>query len=135
MRLTDPVARYADEGAQCAPGAAPEGGHTGLAAEAGDCPHFEGRGLRLELQGHGRRRPQGDPDYLKYGAHNEAAISKAERVSRPGAGFTCGAAKFRACWAVWDQHPDHAAGRDEGRQAAKKVWAANCCAKSGRSSF
>src|SRR5271170_7275244 len=54
--------RYADEGAQCAPGAAPEGGHSSLEAEVGDCPHFERRGLRFELQGHRGRRPQGHPD-------------------------------------------------------------------------
>ena len=39
--------------------------------------------------------------YLKYGANNEAAISKVERVSRPGAASTCAAARFHACWAAW----------------------------------
>src|SRR5580698_48 len=53
--------RHADEGAQRAAGAAPEGGRSDFAPEGGDRPHFERRGLYLELQGHGRRRSQGYP--------------------------------------------------------------------------
>jgi small subunit ribosomal protein S8 len=40
--------------------------------------------------------------YLKYGAHNEAAISKAERVSRPGCRFTSAAARFLESWVGWE---------------------------------
>src|SRR5712671_1523545 len=57
--------RYVDEGAQRATGAAPEGGRSRFAAKGGDCPHSEGRGLHLKLQGHGRRGPQGYPDLFE----------------------------------------------------------------------
>ena len=51
--------------------------------------------------------------YLKYGNNNEAAISNVERVSRPAAGCTCAAPRFRACWAARDQHSDHAQRSDD----------------------
>src|SRR5256714_12112294 len=54
--------RYADASAECTPGPAPEGGRSGFAIEAGDCPHPERRGLHLEFQADGRRRPQDYPD-------------------------------------------------------------------------
>jgi len=57
---------------------------SGLEAEGGDCPHFEGRGLYLELQDDGRDGRAVLRVYLKYGANKEAAIRDLERISRPG---------------------------------------------------
>ena len=53
--------RHADASAKCTPGPAPEGGYSGFAVEAGDCPHFERGRLHLQFQGDGRRGPQDHP--------------------------------------------------------------------------
>src|SRR5437763_16382443 len=50
--------RYADASAECTPGPAPEGGYSGFAVEAGDCPNPQRGRVHLQFQGDGRRGPQ-----------------------------------------------------------------------------
>ena len=59
--------------------------------------------------------------YLKYGDNNEAAISNVERVSRPGLPGVCAPHRNPArAGRAGDQHPDHAAGRDDRPPGAQR---------------
>ena len=52
--------------------------------------------------------------YLKYGSNNEAAISKVERVSRPGCRVYVAPQRDSArAGRIGHQHPDHASWRDD----------------------
>ena len=71
-------------------------------AEAGDCPHPEGRGLHRELQGDGRRRPQGAARVPEVRPDNSVADFAAEaHFASRVAVCTSATARFRACWVDW----------------------------------
>ena len=58
--------------------------------------------------------------YLKYGAHNEAAISKVERVSRPGCRVYVRRSEIPRVGRYGDQHPYYAARGDDRTAGAQR---------------
>src|SRR5580693_4823294 len=112
--------RYADEGAERAAGAAPEGGRSGFQAEGGDCPHSEGRGLHLEFQGNRGRRSQSYPYLFEVRrAQRGSDFEGGARVASRLPGLRAAQRDSPRAGRDGDQHSHHATRGDDGTPGAQ----------------